>query len=72
MSGNVLKMPGISELPRTAPRGVRSHMDTLELSPKGVRAWRRPPFQREMRLTDKVKALVAEIEADGGGLRAHP
>lgn len=68
MTNNVIKMPGISELSRGAPRGIRSHMDTLELTPKGVRAWKRPPFQREMRMTDKVKALVAEIAADGGVL----
>lgn len=65
---NVIKMPGISELPRSAPRGVRSHMDTLELTPKGVRAWKRPPFQRELRVNDKVKKLVEEIQEAGGVL----
>lgn len=63
---NVLKMPGISELTRSAPRGVRSHMDTLELTPKGVRAWKRPPFQRELRINDKVKQLVEDIKRDDG------
>lgn len=63
---NVLKMPGISELPRSAPRGVRSHMDTLELTPKGVRAWKRPPFQRELRINDRVKKLVEDIQRDDG------
>lgn len=63
---NVLKMPGISELTRSAPRGVRSHMDTLELTPKGVRAWKKPPFQRELRINDRVKKLVEDIQRDGG------
>jgi hypothetical protein len=66
MTSNVIKMPGISELPRTAPRGVRSHMDTLELTPKGVRAWKRPPFQRELRLNEKVKRVAEEIAENDG------
>jgi hypothetical protein len=66
MTTNVLKMPGMGELSRSAPRGVRSHMDTLELTPKGVRAWKRPPFQRELRLNDKVKRVTEEIIANGG------
>jgi hypothetical protein len=41
-------------------------MDTMELTPKGVRAWKRPPFQRELRINDKVKKLVDNLIADGG------
>lgn len=62
---NVIKMPGISELPRSA-RALRSHMDTMELTPKGVRAWKRPPFQRELRVNKKVQVLAEEIRLNDG------
>jgi hypothetical protein len=41
-------------------------MDTLELTPKGVRAWKKPPFQRDLRINERVRQLVEDIRRDGG------
>jgi hypothetical protein len=68
MSGTIIKLPGIHELDKSAPKGVRSIMDTMELTPKGVRAWKKPPFQRDLRVNDKVQALVEEIRQNDGVL----
>jgi hypothetical protein len=66
MSSSVLKMPGVRELPKGAPKTVRSEMDTLLLTPSGVARWKRPPFQREFRLTPKVADLVIELRETKG------
>lgn len=65
-ASSVLKMPGVRELPKGTPKTVRSVMDTLMLTPSGVARWKRPPFQREFRLTPKVAALVEELKANRG------
>jgi len=53
--------------PSTAPeKQTRSTMDTIELNPKMVAAWKSPPFQREMKTNTKVMALSDEIRANGG------
>jgi hypothetical protein len=58
-------MPGISEVPKNA-KVLRSQMDTVELTPGGIRRWKKPPFQRELRITPKVLALRDEILSNGG------
>lgn len=62
----VLRMPGIKELPKSAPKSVRSVMDTLLLTPAGVARWKKPPFQRELRVTKKVEAFAEELKTNGG------
>ena len=62
----VLRMPGVKELPSNAPRSVRSVMDTLLITPDGIDRWKKPPFQRELRITPKVQALIDELKANGG------
>lgn len=57
---NVIRMPGIRE----APRSVRSRMDTLGITLRTVDGWKKPPFQRDLRETPKVKALVPQIRLD--------
>jgi uncharacterized ParB-like nuclease family protein len=47
-----------------APVAARSSMETLVVTPDIVNQWRVPPFQRPIRVNDKVKALAKEI-ADG-------
>lgn len=66
MMSNLIKMPGIKELPKSAPRAVRSVMDTLLITPAGIERWKKPSFQRELKLTPKVQALVETMKADGG------
>lgn len=62
----VLRMPGISALPKSAPRAVRSKMDTVLLTHRLVESWKRPPSQRELRVTPKVLAVAEELKVNGG------
>jgi hypothetical protein len=64
----MLKMVGIRELPKSAPKTVRSVMDTMLLTPDGVARWKKPPFQRDFRLTPRVAELVKELKENGGVL----
>lgn len=66
MAASVLKLPGVRELPRSAPRSVRSIMDTVQLTPEGCERWKRPPFQRELRITPRVQELIEQLRGDGG------
>ena len=59
---NVIRMVGAKE----APRSVRSKMDTLELTIDALDRWKKPPFQREQRMTKKVRLLVAELKESSG------
>jgi hypothetical protein len=61
-----LDMPGIKNLPKSTPRDVRSEMETLLLTISGIACWKKPPFQRDFRLTDKVKAISDQIKKDRG------
>lgn len=64
--GTITNMKGIKELPKNAPKTVRSIMDTLLLTPEGVDQWKKPSFQRPLKVTPKVQALVDELkESDG-------
>jgi hypothetical protein len=64
--GNVLHMPGVKELPASTPKTMRSVMDTLLVTPAGLDRWKIPPFQREKRITVKVKELSDTIRGDDG------
>jgi hypothetical protein len=44
-----------------APVAARSSMETLIVTPDIVNQWRVPPFQRPIRINDKVRALAKEI-----------
>jgi hypothetical protein len=41
-------------------------MDTIVLTPKGVKAWKQPPFQRPLRVNDRVREIAAELKVNGG------
>lgn len=49
-----------------AERTTRTTTDTLEITPKIVSSWKLPPFQRELRINDRVRALANDIREDGG------
>lgn len=42
--------------------------DVVVISPETLKTWRSPPFQRPIRITAKVEALVDQVKADGGVL----
>lgn len=64
---NVIKMPGVSQLPATKTYNeVRSTMDTVLITREGVEAWKLPPFQRPLRVNARVLEVVEEIKASGG------
>jgi hypothetical protein len=59
---NVVSIKGARE----APKAVRATMDTLIFSADDVAAWTIPPFQRPLRVNDKVRLLAEQIKLDRG------
>src|SRR5258708_38238368 len=51
-----------------AERATRTRVDTIVVTPSGVRAWHDPPFQRPLRINEKVRALAEAIKTNGGVL----
>lgn len=49
-----------------AERETRTTLDTIEVTPHLVRSWKLPPFQRSLRINDKVQSLAQELLRDGG------
>lgn len=49
-------------------RTTHSRVDTISFSVEEATTWPLPPFQRELRVNDKVRALAEEIGRDGGVL----
>jgi hypothetical protein len=45
---------------------TRTVVDTIEITPAVVNAWIVPPFQRHLKINDKVRALAETIKGDGG------
>lgn len=52
----------------TAQKATRTTVDTVLISKDIVSSWKNPPFQRPLRVNDKVRALAETIKADGGVL----
>lgn len=55
---NVISIAGARE----APKAAQSRMDTLIITPAMVNEWRIPPFQRPLRINDKVRAVSEQIK----------
>lgn len=51
---------------RNRPTHKNSRMETVEVSLTNVNGWAIPPFQRPLRVNDKVRTIASQIEADGG------
>lgn len=51
---------------RSAPVSKRSRMETLVVELTTVGGWRIPPFQRPLRVNDKVRMIADQIRDDGG------
>jgi len=58
MTANVLPI-------KRAPVAKRSTMDTLELNQRMLRTWLLPPFQRPLRVNEKVRAIADDIKVSG-------
>ncbi len=56
--GNVISIAGARE----APKSEQSRMDTLIITPVMVNEWKIPPFQRPLRINDKVRAVTEHIK----------
>ncbi len=51
---------------REAPRSSRRSMETMIFSREEAETWLHPPFQRPIRINDKVRLLAETIVNDGG------
>lgn len=51
----------------TNPEKVtKTTVDTIQFTPAEAKSWRIPPFQRELRVNDKVRTLADQIRCDSG------
>lgn len=59
--GDIIQLKKLK--PQTeAERATRTSTDTLEITQALVKSWKRPPFQRLIRVTDKVMEVKQEVE----------
>ena len=58
--GNVIPITGAKE----APKAAQSRMDTIIVTQPMVAAWRIPPFQRPLRVNEKVRAVTDQVRRD--------
>lgn len=65
MSSNLIPLKGARELPKNAPKTDRSTMDTLVITLGTTESWKKPRFQRELRITPRVKECAEQIRRDG-------
>jgi hypothetical protein len=49
-----------------AQRTTRTTTDCWEVTPDSVTAWKSPPFQRPLKVNDKVRQVAVDIKADDG------
>lgn len=66
MSNNVISLKGVRELPRNAPKSVRTKTEAVILTPDAVKAWKPPHFQRPLRVNAKVLEVVELLKSNGG------
>lgn len=50
---------------RQPPKAVRSHMDTLLCDQETINQWRVPPFQRPVRVNEKVRLMAEGLKQNG-------
>lgn len=49
-----------------AERSTRTTLDTIEVTPDLMRSWKLPPFQRELRVNEKLMAIAQQVKGDDG------
>lgn len=47
-----------------AQKATHTTLDTIIVTPELVKSWRLPPFQRQLRVNEKVKLLALQIKVD--------
>lgn len=57
---SVIPIKGVRE----APKSSQSKMETILITPEQVAAWVIPPFQRPLRINDKVRDVAEKIKKD--------
>lgn len=56
-------------VPKSTPqKATHTTVDTIVVTPEIMKGWKNPPFQRPLRVNDKVRALSERIKLDGGVL----
>src|SRR5262245_36659944 len=55
----------LARLSGEAERRTQTTLDTIEIDKNLARAWKAPPFQREVRVNQKVLALVDQLKREG-------
>lgn len=63
---NVIALKGVRELPRSAPRSVRTLTEAVILTRDAAQQWKVPPFQRPVRINSKVTELSESLKTNGG------
>jgi hypothetical protein len=63
--GIVVAMKGVKDLPKTAPKSVRSTTEAVLITPAAVAQWKPPPFQRPLRVNQKVLELAEAMKTEG-------
>lgn len=66
MNTKVTPISGPPPTTKTAPAGVRSHMDTVMIEMRTIAGWKIPPFQRPLRVNERVREIAEEIRHAGG------
>lgn len=51
---------------KSTPRAVNSKLETMVFTRADVNEWAVPPFQRPLRVNDKVRAMAEELKHNGG------
>ena len=57
---NVIPIKGA----QPAPKNQRSQMETLILTPAMMETWQKPPFQRMLKVNEKVKSIADDLKRD--------
>lgn len=63
---NVVALKGLREVPKSAPKSVKSSTEPVILTQEAVRAWKLPPVQRPLRVNAKVMELAQTLKNNGG------
>lgn len=66
MSGKVVSLVGTRELPRNAPRTVKTTMEPRIVDQETAASWQMPRFQRPLKVNDKVIGIAEELKRNGG------